>query len=71
MSDKATVNSPLRPIEWLAGFLGVSKWAAYEAVKKRQIPTSCVVRLGRRLRVNEELVRAWSANQLPAEVVGG
>lgn len=69
MSEKATVNTPLRPIEWLAGFLGVSKWAAYEAVKNHQIPTSCVVRLGRRLRVNEELVRAWAANQLPAEVV--
>jgi excisionase family DNA binding protein len=63
------INTPLRPIEWLAGFLGVSKWAAYEAVKSRQIPAGCVVRLGRRLRVNEELVRAWAANQLPAEAL--
>ena len=59
-------DSPLRPIAWLAEFLGCSTWAAYDAIKRHRLPAECVVRYGRQLRVNEPLVRAWAANQLQA-----
>lgn len=61
------VDSPLRKIAWLAEFLEISVQAAYEKVRTKKIPEHCVVRLGGRIRVNEDLVRAWAANQSPAE----
>lgn len=60
------IDSRLRPIAWLAEFLECSTWAAYDAIKRRRLPSECVVRFGRQVRVNEALVRAWAANQLQA-----
>lgn len=64
MSQINEISTPLRPVEWLAAFLGVSEWSAYEAIKNHHIPAECVVRLGRRIRVNERLIRAWADNKL-------
>lgn len=57
----ATDNqSPLRKIGWLAEFLDCSEYAAYHAVNSGNVPSWCVVRLGRHIRVNEVQVRHWA-----------
>ncbi len=58
-------RTSLQRVEWLAEFLDLTTWAAHEAIRTGKIPASCIVRLGRSIRVNEDLVRAWAAGTLP------
>lgn len=64
MDISSKVDSPLRKMAWLAEFLDVSVASAYEKVRTHKVPAACIVRMGGRIRVNEDLVRAWANGQL-------
>lgn len=60
MSQEEIVNTPLRNVEWLAEFIGVSTKQAYEKIEHKQVPEYCIVRMGRLIRVNEDAIREWA-----------
>lgn len=49
----------LMNINELAVYLGTSKSAIYTMVCLRKIPKACVVKLGRALRFEKELIDEW------------
>jgi len=48
--------------EWLAEILDMTRQQVYNAVGDGQIPASCIVRVGRRLRFKEAETLAWIKN---------
>lgn len=58
-STEAPARARLQSVEWLASTTGLSLAQAYEAIRTGQIPTECVVRIGRRVRVVESKIYGW------------
>ena len=46
-------------VEWLSEILDIPTPQTYDAIAKGQIPEDCVVRVGRRIRINEAKVMEW------------
>ena len=63
MSSAPTMQPPagarLQSVEWLAATTALSLAQAYEAIRVGQIPTECVIKIGRRVRVIECKVCGW------------
>lgn len=55
-------TSKLRSVAWLAEVLGCSEWAARNAISTKKLPSRCIVRMGRSIRLNEANVLAWLEN---------
>lgn len=59
-----TATPTLRRVPWLAQLLDLSECQTYDAIAQGNVPAECIVRVGRRIRICEESVRAWIAGEL-------
>ncbi len=59
----------LMNISELAVYLGTPKGSIYKMVCLRQIPKTCIVKLGRALRFEKELVDDWINEKRPFQEI--
>ena len=52
----------LQRVKWLADALALSLPQAYKAISNGEIPCNCIHKVGRRIRIREDQVRAWVEN---------
>ena len=68
--DKIEGIPNIRRVEWLIEVLDLdSRKQAYDIIAAKQLPESCVIRFGRRIRINADAVRDWltGGGKTPAE----
>lgn len=53
------MNIKLQRVEWLSSVLDIPTAQTYDAIAKGQIPDECIVRVGRRIRINADKVMEW------------
>ena len=77
--NNTTANKPnprpegvpdIQKVEWLIPVLNLdTRKQAYDIIAAKQLPESCVIRFGRRIRINADAVRDWlnGGGKTPAE----
>ena len=53
------MNIKLKRVSWLSEILDMKDPQTYAAIAKGQIPQDCIVRVGRRIRINADKVMEW------------
>lgn len=53
------MNIKLKRVSWLSEILDMKDPQTYDAIAKGQIPQDCIVRVGRRIRINADKVMEW------------
>lgn len=66
--DRPTTQ--LRKVPWLTSLLALDNdKQTYDAIAKGHVPATCVIRVGRRMRICEERVMEWLSDQTQSQEV--
>jgi hypothetical protein len=67
MNGRTGREPDIQKIDWLLPILKLDTVKqAYGVIRRKQIPDDCVIRIGNKIRINADKVRAW-LNGEPAE----